>query len=350
MPVARRRCLPNPKTNPKSRDRHGENAGLILARYLQNAVGRGEEQHKLDLFHAAEQALGNLELKHAYKVALDRWKSSLAQEPIRFQCESPIIIGLGGENVTETGLTLHHTYGVPYLPGTALKGIASRYARKVWGQNDPSWTPNTKPLDAPNHHRTMFGTQHEGGLIEFLDGWITDTSLKNCLVHDVMTPHHRDYYMKPDQEVQEATDFDSPNPVPFLAVRGAFLIGVEKCDARVDDAWVVTAQQLLKLALAEYGIGGKTNAGYGRLSTSVELQEPAPPLRLSEELPLELIEVHVAGHLGVMSLDGEFAGTIENLTDVPPEMKVVGAQFIGQRILASDELDIRFLYLRPLPK
>jgi len=347
MTIARRGCLPG----LSSRDRAGEHAGLILARYLENAVGPGEQQHKLDLHKAARRALQSAKVQQLYSLAFERWKSKASRrgsEPIRFQCESPLIIGLGGENVTETGLTLHHTYGVPYLPGTALKGITARYARNVWGKQDPSWLPETRPVNAPNHHRGMFGTQDEGGLIEFSNGWITDTSLKNCLIDEVMTPHHGDYYMAKDADVREPTDFDSPVPVPFLAVRAAFFVAVDKRDERVPDTWLVTAMQLLKLALQEYGIGGKTNAGYGRMTTTTVFEEPAAPLKLSDELPLEVIEVHASGVLGVMSLDGEFAGPIENLDDVPPPSKSVGAQFIGRRILEGDELDTRFIYVAAL--
>ncbi len=34
-----------------------------------------------------------------------------------------MIVGLGGGNVYETSITLHHIYGFPYIPGSAVKGI-----------------------------------------------------------------------------------------------------------------------------------------------------------------------------------------------------------------------------------
>ena len=33
------------------------------------------------------------------------------------------VVGLGNETILETGLTLRHPYGLPYVPGTALKGL-----------------------------------------------------------------------------------------------------------------------------------------------------------------------------------------------------------------------------------
>jgi len=346
MQLARRSNLPN-----QTKTTYGHHAGLILTRYLKRAVQKGAEKEKQELFAAAKKALGDKALKSMYARAIKRWESSLPVKPsdrriLKFKCVSPLIIGLGGENVTETGLKLHHTYGVPYLPGSALKGVAARYARQVWGTSDRSWNPKTTPLDRPNHFRTVFGTTDEGGLIDFLDGWITDTSLKNCLVDDVMTPHHSAYYMADDDNVCEPTDFDSPIPVPFLAVRGAFHIAICKRDPRLPDQWLDTSQQLLILALAEFGIGGKTNAGYGRLiadAPSTALHDET----LSVEVELEVLEVDPSGHLGVMTLDASFAGTIANADQVPLELCIEGARLIGRMSPDGDPNDVRFEFVRP---
>jgi len=37
--------------------------------------------------------------------------------------KSRLIVGLGDESVYETSIRLHRNYGVPYIPGSALKGI-----------------------------------------------------------------------------------------------------------------------------------------------------------------------------------------------------------------------------------
>ncbi len=39
-----------------------------------------------------------------------------------------LVVGLGHNTVLETGLTLHHTWGLPMLPGSALKGLARAWA------------------------------------------------------------------------------------------------------------------------------------------------------------------------------------------------------------------------------
>lgn len=53
--------------------------------------------------------------------------SAIAGIPLRLHW-----IGLTGGRIC-SGITLHHTYGVPFLPGTALKGLAAHYAHQIFG-------------------------------------------------------------------------------------------------------------------------------------------------------------------------------------------------------------------------
>jgi CRISPR-associated protein Cmr6 len=67
------------------------------------------------------------------------------------------------------------------------------------------------------------------------------------------------------------TDFDDPNPVTFLSVHGTFCVAVS-CDVpgTVGDEWASRVFGMLSDALKEWGIGGKTNSGYGRLERYIE--------------------------------------------------------------------------------
>jgi len=38
-----------------------------------------------------------------------------------------LIVGLGNESIYETSMTLHHIYGFPYIPGSAIKGVTRNY-------------------------------------------------------------------------------------------------------------------------------------------------------------------------------------------------------------------------------
>src|SRR5207237_557288 len=83
--------------------------------------------------HTAAQRSADASRK-LYTLAFKRWEQSLngpgtVKDSLRVI--GRMIIGLGGENVLETGLTLHHIYGVPYIPATALKGLTSHYCNRM---------------------------------------------------------------------------------------------------------------------------------------------------------------------------------------------------------------------------
>ncbi|MBN1547546.1 MAG: type III-B CRISPR module RAMP protein Cmr6, partial [Syntrophaceae bacterium] len=253
-----------------------QHAGLLLSRYLNVAVKDKEHPgSRTNLYAAARKAAANPQSQCLYQLTFDRWKTSLPKETQQLlHVQGRLIVGLGADNVLETGLTLHHTYGVPYIPGSALKGLAAHYADQVWGK-----TPNgDKWKKEADYHQTLFGTQEDAGHILFHDAWITPDSLKDDnrfgLVSDVMTPHHGDYYSEKKFEqgprkgdLIPPTDFDDPNPITFLSVTGSFLVAVS-CDVPGDegDKWASVAMKLLTEALDNWGVGGKTSSGYGRMT------------------------------------------------------------------------------------
>lgn len=265
----------------------GTHAGLLLARFLRIPVkdtdGRHPEERR-KLYTAAQaacQAAGDI-----YKRAFDR-RLELLQTSVQMllSVQGRSIVGLGGENILETGITLHHTYGVPMIPGTALKGLAAHYCDQVWGVKNAEFKKKALFCEAgqekkrSGHYFTqLFGTTDDSGHIIFHDAWITPESLttpNQGLILDVMTPHHGDYYMAdPTDNFTAPTDFDSPNPVTFLSVAGAFHVAVS-CDVpgETGKKWAYLAFTLLLQALSQWGIGGKTNAGYGRMVDSSRINE-----------------------------------------------------------------------------
>jgi|GEM_PF-486391 len=237
----------------------GTNGGLLRDRYLWLSVKDDKHKDARDKLHEAirEAVVHSTDV---YRLAFAN-NSATIQMPKGediFLTSGRMIIGLGGENVLETGITLQHTYGTPLIPGSALKGLAAHYCDQVWGASDPKFK-----LEG-DYHKTIFGTSEDSGHIIFYDAWITPESLANALKPDVMTPHHSDYYSNKDDAAP--TDFDSPTPITFLSVAGSFHIAVS-CDVQNDDGdkWAKLAFKMLTEALKEWGIGGKTNAGYGRL-------------------------------------------------------------------------------------
>jgi CRISPR type III-B/RAMP module RAMP protein Cmr6 len=175
-----------------------------------------------------------------------------------------LIVGLGSENVLETGIRLHHTFGMPIIPGSALKGLAAHFCNEVWGENDERFK------NTADYHQLLFGTNDESGCIIFHDAWFVPESEVSPLKLDVMTPHHPNWL----DGSEPPTDFDSPIPVPFLSVAGQFHVAVSWYGPEHVDAekWTKLAMDLLCNALSEWGVGGKTTSGYGRL-----VAPPPPP-------------------------------------------------------------------------
>jgi CRISPR-associated protein Cmr6 len=266
----------------RNRRQSGQHPGLLLQRYLCSpATGQlGDPQERRALLLAAIQAAQDQQVRQLYQTAFQRWKTALSRSALttEVQTHGRLIVGLGSENVLETGITLHHTYGMPYIPGSALKGLAAHYCHQVWGASEARFrlpppeeekqyreylADPTKPKPPDNFHRLLFGTTDDSGCVVFHDAWFIPDSDPQPLRLDVMTPHHLRWL---DGSVAP-TDFDSPTPVPFLSVCGRFLLALSWRGPDCPQArqWIELAMQLLRDALEHWGVGGKTSSGYGRL-------------------------------------------------------------------------------------
>jgi len=231
-------------------------AGLLLSSYLRDQDDDGSARR--ELLTNAIKACGRA--GSVYRDAFARWAKAAGQGAVAetVRVVGRAVLGLGAESPLETGLTLHHTYGTPFIPGSALKGLAAHYCDQVWGAVRPEFK---KDEDA---FKTLFGTTEDSGHLIFTDAWVTPDSLAESLVLDVMTVHHPKYYQPVQPEAP--SDFDDPTPIPFLSIQGEFRLFV-KCDVPGTDGeeWARLAMGLLLEALDRWGVGGKTAVGYGRM-------------------------------------------------------------------------------------
>ncbi|MCP4422788.1 MAG: type III-B CRISPR module RAMP protein Cmr6 [Chloroflexi bacterium] len=233
-------------------------AGLWLDKYLtiQPALEKNRSSDQDTAYAQLVKECSQIKEPFRYKIIYKQWRQTMADLGIQTRVariNGRLAIGLGNESVIETAVTLHHTYGVPFIPGSALKGTASSYAHQYL--NETIWQ---KGSDA---HNTLFGSTESAGFVTFFDALPVPHSLsenKWRLKPDVMTVHHPDYYQGQDKA---PADWDSPTPIPFLTVTGDFLIALHAPDA---PGWADVAYGILKQALQEIGIGAKTSSGYGR--------------------------------------------------------------------------------------
>lgn len=259
-----------------------EHLGLTLARYLPFPQANDTQKAKDRLLAAVAgdgQRPGTFsEARHntppGYEAFVARWqRAHLASPHVRvltLQTTGRVVIGLGLDTPLENGLTTHHTYGVPVLPGSALKGLCASFARRHY----EGWTPDVE--DGP--YRNVFGfappagrqgrTTQLGaaGLVRFADALPVPRTW--ALHREVMTTHHQGYYTA--AQPSPPSDWDEPIPVPFVSVSGQFMALLTADPHDEVEAALDAACALLTVALAEDGLGAKTSSGFGRFTVQVQ--------------------------------------------------------------------------------
>ncbi len=147
---------------------------------------------------------------------------------------------------------MHRLFGLPIVPGSALKGAARAYAKLVEGKTD-----DDDDLIA------VFGTTEKAGSVIFFDA-IPLKPPKFQL--DIMNPHYPNYYDNrggTSQNLAPPADWDSPRPVFFLTVRETPYLFAIAARSEQGNRLLDLAEHWLKGALRELGIGAKTSADYG---------------------------------------------------------------------------------------
>lgn len=274
-----------------------QNFALMLERYVpQEAIEDTDRLNDRGRSIGKERNFWLQDICHDFMPASDliastyqRWRA-MTEGAARFTMvsRSRMIVGLGGKGALEFGITLHPVTGLPYIPGSALKGLCRNYALYYIAEQseislDPAQVENpskiANQLDEqlagikdhklkvhPEYaalYRNLFGTQAEAGQCVFYDAVIRhipeDMSFFSV---EVMTPHFRKYYESGGKTAPH--DADDPNPITYIAVNAgivfAFAIGRR---SGIATAPLVDARDLLRHALREMGIGAKTAAGYG---------------------------------------------------------------------------------------
>src|SRR6266702_7738916 len=209
--------------------------------------------------------------------AYNRWRSMMsAIEATCFDVSLDwrIVIGLGGESVLETDITLHHLYGIPFIPGSALKGLTRAY---VTGEIDEH---KSKRIDDDDEIvNRIFGTQKGAGTVLFFDAMPLNGEVQ--FVVDIMNPHYPDYY----GGTKPPTNDQSPIPVTFLTVTDTtftFALAPRNSNDPEHKADVEKVKGWLREALQKYGVGGKTSAGYGYFKKEMSSSEPPQPKKAQE--------------------------------------------------------------------
>lgn len=168
-----------------------------------------------------------------------------------------LLVGSGNSSPTEVGMTFSRNYGVPVIPGSALKGCFSHYLKERGDIFDADF-------------RELFGEELNGssednvrGSLIFLDA----IPLELKLGLDIVNNHFQPYYM---EKQHPPNDWYNPVPVMYLVVesgRFRFTILADKNNGkRLSSGLKKKLSEEFRNMLKTYGIGAKTNYGYGRFS------------------------------------------------------------------------------------
>ncbi len=244
---------------------------------------------------------------------------------------SRMMLNMSGGAMENANVCLDR-YGIPYIPGSAIKGCARRAALAAlheWSEtktkpsgSDNAFTASCQPFKAPEAMleaiADIFGwgdmdwkqgadfawamsstecglpardPQSKGqgsrskqfsGTIAFLPAYPnTDPTLEL----DVLTPHHGDYYKSEDPH---AVAHDTENPVPcyFPSVKSQKEPLPDKVPEEyftfpllplrnADPQLLGYARTWLKCGLETFGIGAKTAAGYGWFELGGKTSNPS---------------------------------------------------------------------------
>lgn len=239
------------------------NAGLVFSRYprvwtTERGPAKSELRHEfLRNFVAgfAAQAAVQEPLLNQHLARFDHLDGR------DFICTGPLVTGVGAEHPLENGFTFHPVLGVPWVPGSAVKGLARAAGQMLNGEVEALL--GSPPPSRDKRDETRPGKAVFYGAMPV--GWPK-------LRHDLVNPHHPEYYADQalglDVRRKVANLVEEPKPVGFLAVapqtRFRFWIGARSGLELTDDERQ-TLWQWLEVGLSCLGIGAKTAAGYGHM-------------------------------------------------------------------------------------
>jgi CRISPR-associated protein Cmr6 len=221
----------------------------------------------------------------------------IRQENFRLKTAYRLVIGAGYPSFIENGFMFHHVYGIPYIPGETLKGLARTVfilsvAEAIKGETKLSkieeelseedegisqQIPKKISIILDNYtienpvetFRKIFGSKKRRGQVIFFDAYPVKFNPSEHFEAEIMNSHYGDYY----QSGKAPADWLSPNPIHFLALKEGidfeFSLGLallEPMEDNEEKLLLTTARKLLEVGLKNFGVGNKKRKGYGWFS------------------------------------------------------------------------------------
>lgn len=253
-------------------DRQRANASLIFDKLVNVwsvaqacwEVKSDEKKKFLESFKGDGYAPGDLLSDHIERRG--RHVEAIGGRLMKASTEWRFVSGLGAAHPLETGFVWHRTLGVPYLPGSSVKGMM-----RAWADPKRGWGASA----SEERVAELFGSQDGAGRLVVFDA----LPLKAPRLElDILNIHYQPYY-KGGAEQSPPADYLSPVLVYFLTVGEGqpfeFALaprqGIHGAAADVDEGIC-----LLDEALRTLGAGARTATGYGRFVPQAPPEAPAP--------------------------------------------------------------------------
>lgn len=221
--------------------------------------------------------IGNKEALQSYALRQAHLSKSLNGMYEVYSLDWHFVTGMGNSHPIENGLSWHPTLGVPFISGSAVKGIM-RSVVELYGdfnsENEKEqamlllFGSTTKDTSLPQH-------ESHAGCLTFFDAIPISPIKLGC---DIMTPHAGKWYEK-GGNISSArpcdipsivpADWHDPVPVSFLSVHQAdylFSFARRAGDSEPDENSLESVRNSLQCALRWLGAGAKTATGYGYMS------------------------------------------------------------------------------------
>ena len=194
--------------------------------------------------------------------------------------EGRLAINLADGIIQNAGISLDRIFGLPLIPGSAIKGVA-RHAAWCDVQENPD--PEKKKL-----LNRVFGADDQScqGAVTFLQATPTNDAK---IVVDITNVHTPKYYRT--GKISDLRE-EKPTPNTFPAVeRGAeFAFPIVLNGLDPDETLLEAAGKWLVTALSISGIGAKTGAGYGWFSILGETSSSVEKQTENVQANVEIVE------------------------------------------------------------
>lgn len=242
----------------KSSSIFSDNLGLMVDKYALYAADKKDQTEVKDSFirFIVDSWSISQSLRDIYSRCFGRWKSVYeSDETCRLfpiTTSSRLIIGSGNMTAFEFGMMLNKPWGLPYIPGSTLKGCV----RSFLCENGYSNEVITE----------LLGSNDISGSVAFFDTWLDPQSSK-VFERDITTVHYQKYYSPKKDEDPDLRGMLDPVPVSFVAIKPntTFYVLLQGENTVQLD---FIKEQLLA-ALKCNGIGSKKTLGYGRFAERV---------------------------------------------------------------------------------